>query len=140
MISSITEYELLEPWVDFSTTQPLSIRLRVNRLPAYYFGNIIFPNFLIVAGCFSAFVIPREDIADRLSVTVTLMLAAVAFRFIVSTMLPKVSYLTIMDYYLLVGFVALILMIAENAIVGIPALDESGAAIDLWCALIFGGI
>merc|ERR1719384_99722 len=138
MISSITEYELLEPWVDFSTSQPLSIRLRVNRMPAYYFGNIIFPNFLIVAGCFSAFVIPRSDIADRLSVTVTLMLAAVAFRFIVSTMLPKVSYLTVMDYYLLLGFLALILMIAENAIAGIPSLDKFGDDIDLWCALIFG--
>lgn len=33
---------------------------------------------------------------------------------------------------------ALILMIAENAIVGIPALDNVGADIDLWCALIFG--
>ncbi len=50
MLSSVTEYELLEPWVDFSGEQPLSIRLRVNRLPAFYFGNIVFPNFLIVAG------------------------------------------------------------------------------------------
>jgi len=47
---------------------------------------------------------------------------------------------TIMDYYLLVGFVALILMIAENAIVGIPALDDAGAEIDLWCAIIFGAM
>eukprot|EP01083_Nonionella_stella_P063989 166364_1 len=140
MLSSITEYELLEPWVDFDKEEaPLSIRLRVNRLPSYYFGNIVFPNFLIVAGCFSAFVVPREDIADRLSVTVTLMLAAVAFRFIVSLMLPKVSYLTLMDYYLLLGFLALILLIAENAIAGIPALEAYGAAIDLYSAIFFAG-
>eukprot|EP01084_Bolivina_argentea_P318433 552228_1 len=140
MLSSITEYELLEPWIDFSGQQPLSIRLRVNRLPAYYFGNIIFPNFLIVAGCFSAFVIPRGDIADRLSVTVTLMLAAVAYRFIVTQMLPKVSYLTIMDYYILLGFVSVMVLIAENAIAGVQSLDKYGAAIDLWCAILFGAM
>ena len=75
-------------------------------------------------GTFGAFVINRDDVADRLSVSVTLMLAAVAFRFVVSTMLPKVSYLTIMDYYLLIGFVALIILIFENAFAGFAGLDD----------------
>lgn len=139
MLSSITEYELLDPWLDFSGDQPLHIRLRVNRLPSYYFGNIIFPNFLIVAGAFSAFVISPDDVADRLSVTVTLMLAAVAFRFVVSTMLPKVSYLTFMDYYLLTGFIALIVIITENAINGIEGLGSNAREyVDDVCMAAFG--
>merc|ERR1712013_264177 len=141
MLSSVTEYELLEPWVDFSEEQPLSIRLRVKRLPAFYFGNIVFPNFLIVAGAFASFAVPADEIADRLSVTVTLMLAAVAFMFIVSTMLPKVSYLTIMDYYILVGFGLLMLMIAENAIAGIEGFTlEYSDDIDLIFAIALGAI
>jgi len=106
-------------WVDFQGEQPLSIRLRVERKPTYYFGNVVFPNFLIVVGSLSAFVIVPSDVGDRLSVTVTLMLAAVAFRFVVSSMLPKVAYLTLMDYYLLIGFVMLVILIGENAINGI---------------------
>jgi len=35
-----------------------------------------------------------------------------------STMLPKVSYLTMMDKYLLLGFVALIVLVFENAFAG----------------------
>jgi hypothetical protein len=142
MVSSITEYELLGPWIDFAPRQkedPISVRIRVNRKPGFYFGNVVLPNFLIVAGCFAAFVIPPTEVADRLSITVTLMLAAVAFRFVVSTMLPKVSYLTIMDYYILVGFVALVLLIFENAIVGISSLEqEIRRDIDYGFALVFG--
>jgi len=140
MVSSITEYELLSPWVDFSMDEaPMKIRLRVDRIPSFYFGNVVFPNFLIVAGCFSAFVIPANDVADRLALNVTLMLAAVAFRFVISTMLPKVSYLTLLDYYIIVGFVALTILIGENAICGISTLDqETTFAIDFLFGACFG--
>ena len=139
--SSITEYDLLTPWIDFTGDQPLMIRLRVDRKPEFYFGNIVLPNFLIVAGCFSAYPVPRDEVADRLSVTVNLMLAAVAFRFVVETMLPKVNYLTLMDYYLLVGFIALTLLIGENAVAGISALpDDVSIAIDWASAILFGGV
>eukprot|EP01084_Bolivina_argentea_P088523 159826_1 len=124
MLSSITEYEMLSPWIDFNVEeQPLSIQLRVDRLPGFYFGSIILPNFLIVLAAFASFPIPIDDsdkqfISDRLSVSVTLMLTAVAFRYVVTDQLPKVAYLTIMDYYLLFGFIMLTGLIAENAIVG----------------------
>ncbi len=101
----------------------------------------MFLMFLILLfRAFSTFAIPRGEIADRLSVTVTLMLAAVAFQFIVSTMLPKVSYLTVMDYYMLSGFVMLILMVLENAVCGAIESDDVGNAIDLWCSIVFGGM
>ena len=89
----------------------------------------------------SAFVVERAQVADRLSVTVTLMLSAVAFRFVVSSMLPKVSYLTWMDYYILTGFVALILLIGENAFLGIDSIDNDTAnAVDLGFAIAFSVI
>ena len=113
----------------------------MNRKPKFYFGNIVFPNFLIVGGCFGAFVINRDEVADRLSVTVTLMLAAVAFRFVVSEYLPRVSYLTYMDYYLLTGFVSLVLLIFENAFAGSSRLTpEQADSMDDWCFTIFGGM
>jgi len=140
IVSSITEYELLTPWIEFAQEeQPLLVRLRVDRKPEFYFGNIVLPNFLIVAGCFAAYPVPQGEVADRLSVTVNLMLAAVAFRFVVETMLPKVNYLTLMDYYLLVGFIALTLLIGENAIAGIGDIpSDVRSAIDWGSAIIFG--
>ena len=81
--------------------------------------------------------IEPRSVADRLSVTITLMLSAVAFRFVVSSMLPKVSYLTWMDYYILLGFVALIIMVGENAIVGFEQISEENAA---YVDLVLGGL
>ena len=100
--------------------EPLSILLRLNRRPHYYYGNIVFPNFLIGLGCGTTFVVESGELADRLGVLITLMLASVAFRFVVSTMLPRVTYLTIMDGYLLLSFISIIALICENTIVGIP--------------------
>ena len=67
------------------------------------------------------------------------MLAAVAFRFIVSTMLPKVSYLTMMDKYLLLGFVALIALVFQNAFATVFEDPDQQDLFDLVFALIFGG-
>ena len=105
--------------------EPLIVLLRVDRRPHYYYGNIVFPNFLIGLGCGGAFIVPSTDLADRLGVLITLMLAAVAFRFVVSTMLPRVTYLTIMDKYLLLSFIMIVILIGENTIVAVQGLFPS---------------
>ena len=40
----------------------------------------------------------RLGTADRLSVTLTLLLTAVAYKFIVASLLPQVSYQTTLDW------------------------------------------
>jgi len=143
MLASITEYTMLSPWVDFQGEQPLSIRLRVEREPGYYFGSIILPNFLIVTAAFAAFpvLINDEDssVADRLSITVTLMLTAVAFKYVITEQLPKITYLTLMDYYLLEGFLMLTLLIAENAATGVATwgTQQMRQSASNWMALAF---
>lgn len=53
---------------------------------------------------------------DRLSVTLTLILTAVAYKFVVAASLPQVSYLTILDMHVLVCFVFLVANASENVI------------------------
>lgn len=141
MVSSITEYDLLPMYINFKRDQPLLLRVRVERRPSYYFGNVIIPNFLIVLGCFTSYAVPMDDVADRLSVTVTLMLTAVAFRYVVEEMLPKVNYLTLMDYYLLAGFIAVTALMAENALAGWDIFDDNWKTAFEWTSgIIFLGI
>ena len=54
------------------------------RRAAYYMWNIALPNFLLSLLVFTSFAIPKEDLADRLSVTLTLVLTSVAFKYMVS--------------------------------------------------------
>eukprot|EP01083_Nonionella_stella_P283914 966386_1 len=146
MLSSVTEYGLETPWIDFHCEQPLEIRLRVERLPGYYFGSIILPNSLICAAAFSALTIPIDDddpkfIPDRLAVTVTLMLTAVMFKYVITEQLPKVTYLTLMDYYLNLGFIMLTVLTIENALSGWTkwSVDKRNQ-MDFWIGFIFGMI
>jgi hypothetical protein len=61
----------------------------------------------LVALCFSAFCIDVADLADRMSIILTLLLTAVAFKFVIADSLPKLSYSTYIDYFLLMNFFVL---------------------------------
>ncbi len=54
--------------------------------------------------------------ADRLGITLTLILTAVAYKFIVASSLPQVSYLTKLDIHVLLCFAFLIVNAIENVL------------------------
>eukprot|EP00798_Chlamydomonas_sp_ICE-L_P009580 gene9581-7506_t len=64
---------------------------------AFFVWNIMLPVFLLVLLSFISFIMDENNITDRMSVTLTLVLALVAFKFIVSQYLPATSYLTKLD-------------------------------------------
>jgi hypothetical protein len=65
-----------------------------------------------------------------MSVNLTLVLTAVAFKFVVSQNLPNISYLTLLDKYVLTSFVMLFIVVVENAVVAKLSVDLA-AFIDL---------
>ena len=48
-----------------------------------------------------SFLVPYQDIADRLSVSLTMVLTTVAYRSQAAVDLPKISHLTLLDIHLL---------------------------------------
>lgn len=52
---------------------------------------------ILVVMSWIVFVFDPHELSGRTAVTVTLFLAAVAFNFVVSASLPRVSYMTSMD-------------------------------------------
>ncbi|ESO96803.1 hypothetical protein LOTGIDRAFT_231643 [Lottia gigantea] len=99
-----------------STIHPiLFVQCRVKRKIGYFMWNIIFIVLLILALTFSTLPIDPFN-ADRMSVTITLFLTAVAFKLVVKQSLPTISYLTYLDIYVLATLVFLGLQIAENSV------------------------
>jgi len=144
---SVSEYLVLPPWADFRVLDlpneklpPFKIRFRIQRLPHYYIGNVITPLILIIACCFSSLTIDMTDTADRLSVSITLMLAAVAFRFVLAEMLPTLPYLTWMDNYTTFSFGVVALFIFENSITVYPWINERYPRFDRIFGFTIGGI
>jgi hypothetical protein len=66
--------------------------------------NLALLLFFNVLLSFTAYAVPAEDFSDRMEITLTLFLSAMAFKFTANQKLPPVNYLTFMDKYILLGF------------------------------------
>lgn len=85
----------------------LEIRFRLQRIPRFYIFQIIIPLFLIVSLGFLASTLHLSELADRLSIILTLLLTTVAFKYMVAEYIPRVPYITVLDKYVTTGFLIL---------------------------------
>eukprot|EP01137_Pigoraptor_chileana_P012748 Opistho-2@65442 len=109
-----------DPIIGFRTSSDVpnfEVKLRLQRKPQYYIINVSIPLFLLVILSGLAFFLPPDDLPDRLAVVMTLILAAVAFKFVITSYLPKVPYVTLLDTYVIIAFVFLAVIALENALV-----------------------
>ena len=94
----------------------LNVTLTMNRIPNYYFTNIIKPTCIITTLSACSLFMPDKDLANRLSATLTLLLTAVAYKYLVAQMVPPIGYSTALDKYVMICFTFLSLMAAENCL------------------------
>lgn len=66
--------------------------------------------------CFSSFAVDRTDVADRLSISLTMFLAAIAYQYVIAGMLPTSSTMTIMQYYINSGFGTISALVIDYSI------------------------
>lgn len=110
--------ELVIDQVDNSVKRSaLSVKCRAARRPGYFVWNIFMITFLICSLAFATFSVDKELPQNRLQLSFTLVLTAVAFKSVVNSSLPRISYLTYMDKYLLVSMVMLSAVCTWHAIV-----------------------
>ncbi|XP_052770756.1 gamma-aminobutyric acid receptor subunit beta-like [Mya arenaria] len=115
-------YNHIETFCDFTTVEYCSstvhpilhAQCRVARKMGYFIWNIVFIMLLIISLTFAAYSIEFKT-ADRLTVTITLFLTAVAFKLVVKQSLPTISYLTYLDVYVISALIFLGLQAAQNA-------------------------
>eukprot|EP01038_Epipyxis_sp_PR26KG_P009046 gene9046-12197_t len=91
--------------------------IAVSRLPSYYIYSFIIVLFIIVESVSCVVAIPPFEFYNRTPITFTLLLTVVAFKFVMSSLLPKIDYLTTLDRYVHFATVILTLTIAENFLV-----------------------
>ena len=81
---------------------------------------------------------PPHLLGPRLSITLTLMLTAVAQKFAGSAGLPKISYLTLLDKYLLGCLFCIVLMAVENFVISLVDVGDDDVRhkeVDDWAML-----
>ena len=71
----------------------------------YYLFKIILPIILILVICWSSVWIDPKEIESRLTITIVCLLSLIAYNFVIDSELPKLEYLTVMDYIILVSYI-----------------------------------
>jgi len=55
--------------------------------------------------CWSAVWIDPKEIESRLTITIVCLLSLIAYNFVIDSDMPKLEYLTIMDYIILISYI-----------------------------------
>ena len=95
------------------------IRMNAVRQYKFYIYNVFLVMLLITAMTFASFTVEADIPADRVQISLTLLLTSVAFKYYVQQFVPTVSYFTLIDKYILCCMVFQFFMTVHNMIGGL---------------------
>jgi hypothetical protein len=107
---AITDWEIGPPEIESGSFEVapaaprlpmLTIRMEATRLTGYYIVQLLIPLLLILGMSWVVFLIDPSIIPTRVGTCVTTVLTLIAYRFMINSFTPKLSYLTLVDYLLL---------------------------------------
>ena len=55
--------------------------------------------------CWSVVWVPPRELESRLTITIVCLLSLIAYNFVIDSELPKLEYLTVMDWIILISYV-----------------------------------
>ncbi len=112
-------------WIKDFSEYRAEIHLR--RDSAFYIWTVFGPVVLIFMICCTIYLMASEELADRVGICLTTLLACIATQFTLSFTLPQISYITIVDRLFMVtyAFTALNVCIAAlETFTGTPTMQK----------------
>lgn len=89
-----------------------TVTIEVTRRFQFYIWQMIVPLCILIGMAFAVFFLPPTDLADRMNVIIASLLTVVALSFSLHTDLPKIPYLTIIDWLFFLAYLFLGLAMA----------------------------
>jgi len=86
-----------------TSSNNIVIAFKIQRDPSNYIYKLAITSFMIVTGTFLFSGIANDDIADRLNYIATMFLTGQAFQMVASSETPSLGYLSMIDYFLVIG-------------------------------------
>ena len=117
-----------------------SFDILAKRISDYYVWKVILPLILIVAMSWTVFWIDPAQFGPQIGMSATSMLTLIAFQFAMTSILPRLSYFTIMDKFItgstILVFSALVVSVVTSYLVSIKR-PTRARVIDNNCRWIF---
>jgi len=117
-----------------------AFKFTAKRFALYYVWQVIVPLILIVMMSWGAFYIDPTNTGAQIGVATSSMLTLIAYRFMLGNLIPRLPYMTRLDYFTLGSTILVFLTLLEVIITTNLALREKGKIarkIDLWCRFVF---
>ena len=83
----------------------VKFEIEIERKHSYYLYKVIIPILLILMVCWSSLWVTPREIESRLTITIVCLLSLIAYNFVIDKELPKLEYLTILDWIILTSYV-----------------------------------
>lgn len=84
--------------------QGFYVDIYIERQSSYYLFKIILPIIFILAISWSVFWVRGSQLEAKVNVTIVCLLSLIAYNFIIDDELPKLSYLTFLDCFILISY------------------------------------
>jgi hypothetical protein len=113
------------------------------RAAIYYVWQIIIPLVFIVIMAWGAFYIDPTNAGAQIGVATSSMLTLIAYRFMLGHLIPRLPYMTRLDYFLLGSTTLVFLTLIEVIITTNLAhrqLEKIALKIDHWCRFVFPAV
>ena len=109
----------------------------------YYVIKAIIPLLLIIFMAWAVFFIPPTSLGPQIGVPTSSIFALFLFMHRISSLLPRISYLTRMDRFILGAITLVFLTLGESILTSVLALhdkQELALKIDRWARFVYLGI
>ena len=118
----------------------LTYTFEVERHADYYLWKILVPLAVIVAMSWMIFWIDPAHAGPQLSVSVTALLTVIAYRFLLGNLVPRIAYLTRLDYFTLgTTLIVFLGLVVSVLTINLTSRERRDLAlrIDGWCRFVF---
>ena len=145
---SLADWEIGQWRLDISPYEPLAgeslasfaFVLEAKRKVGFFIWKILIPLIFIVAMSWIVFWIDPGQTGTQIGVATTSMLTLIAYRFVIGGLLPRISYLTRMDYFILGSTLLVFASLVQAVVTALLAGNQQvqrARRIDHWCRGIF---
>jgi hypothetical protein len=124
-----------------ATTSTFTVSIDLQRSSFFILRLVILPLIIIVMLSWSVFWMDKSSLGDRISVSFIGILTAVTYQVVLSEILPRISYVTLInDGFLNVSFLIMCMTVIVNLRVGYldrHGMAEAGDRLDHHCRWVF---
>ena len=95
----------------------LIVGFDIERKSNYYVFKILLPILIILIISWSVFWIRPQELESRITISIVCMLSLIAYNFVIDENMPKIGFLTLIDWFIILAYVYSAIPTIETVIV-----------------------